>query len=97
MRDDGLVPSALGPAPDRSMTGDAALNGPSTGLGLPSVSIPTSLAAEGLPLGTQFIGGPFEEARLLMAARCVETALGFTAAPAIKSRASSRPSGEAGL
>ena len=80
-----MMPSALGPAPDRSTTGDAAFNGPWTGLGLPSVSVPTGLAAEGLPLGTQLIGGPFEEARLLTAARWVETALGFTAAPAIKS------------
>jgi aspartyl-tRNA(Asn)/glutamyl-tRNA(Gln) amidotransferase subunit A len=85
-RYDALVmPSALGPAPDRSTTGDAAFNGPWTGLGLPSVSVPTGLAAEGLPLGTQLIGGPFEEARLLTAARWVETALGFTGAPAIKS------------
>ena len=85
-RYDALVmPSALGPAPDRSTTGDAAFNGPWTGLGLPSVSVPTGLAAEGLPLGTQLIGGPFEEARLLTAARWVESALGFTAAPAIES------------
>jgi aspartyl-tRNA(Asn)/glutamyl-tRNA(Gln) amidotransferase subunit A len=85
-RYDALVmPSALGPAPDRSTTGDAAFNGPWTGLGLPSVSVPTGLAAEGLPLGTQLIGGPFEEARLLAAARWVEAAAGFTAAPAVTS------------
>jgi aspartyl-tRNA(Asn)/glutamyl-tRNA(Gln) amidotransferase subunit A len=77
-RYDALVmPSALGPAPDRSTTGDAALNGPWTGLGLPAVSVPTGLTAEGLPLGTQLIGGPFEEARLLTAARWVEAVIGF--------------------
>jgi Asp-tRNA(Asn)/Glu-tRNA(Gln) amidotransferase A subunit family amidase len=46
------------------------------------VSVPTGLAADGLPLGTQLIGAPFEEARLLGAARWVEAAVGFAAAPA---------------
>ncbi|HEY7140546.1 MAG TPA: amidase [Methylomirabilota bacterium] len=82
-RYDALVmPSALGPAPDRSTTGDAAFNGPWTGLGVPTVSVPTGLAADGLPLGTQLVGAAFEEARLLAAARWVEAAIGFGAAPA---------------
>jgi aspartyl-tRNA(Asn)/glutamyl-tRNA(Gln) amidotransferase subunit A len=82
-RYDALVmPSALGPAPDRSTTGDAAFNGPWTGLGVPTISLPTGLAVDGLPLGTQLIGGAFEEARLLAAARWAEAAIGFTAAPA---------------
>ena len=81
-RYDALVmPSALGPAPDRSTTGDAAFNGPWTGLGVPTVSVPTGLAADGLPLGTQLIGAPFEEARLLGAARWIEAAIGFAAVP----------------
>ena len=82
-RYDALVmPSALGPAPDRGTTGDAAFNGPWTGIGVPTVSVPTGLAADGLPLGTQLIGAPFEETRLLLCARWVEAAIGFTAAPA---------------
>jgi len=81
-RYDALVmPSALGPAPDRSTTGDAAFNGPWTGLGVPTVSVPTGLSAAGLPLGTQLIGAPLGEARLLGAARWVESAVAFTAAP----------------
>jgi aspartyl-tRNA(Asn)/glutamyl-tRNA(Gln) amidotransferase subunit A len=81
-RYDALVmPSALGPAPDRSTTGDAAFNGPWTGLGVPTVSLPTGLAPDGLPLGTQFIGAPFGEARLLGAARWAEAAVAFTTAP----------------
>jgi Asp-tRNA(Asn)/Glu-tRNA(Gln) amidotransferase A subunit family amidase len=36
---------------------------------------------DGLPLGTQLIGAPFAEARLLAAARWVEAALGFAAVP----------------
>jgi aspartyl-tRNA(Asn)/glutamyl-tRNA(Gln) amidotransferase subunit A len=82
-RYDALVmPSALGPAPDRSTTGDPSFNGPWTGLGVPAVSLPTGLAPDGLPLGTQLIGAPFEEARLLGAARWVEAAIGFAGAPA---------------
>jgi aspartyl-tRNA(Asn)/glutamyl-tRNA(Gln) amidotransferase subunit A len=81
-RYDALVmPSAPGPAPDRSTTGDAVFNGPWTGLGVPTVSLPSGLSAEGLPLGTQLIGAPLGEARLLATARWVESAIGFTAAP----------------
>jgi aspartyl-tRNA(Asn)/glutamyl-tRNA(Gln) amidotransferase subunit A len=76
-----VMPSALGPAPDRGTTGDAAFNGPWTGLGVPTVSVPTGLSADGLPLGTQLIGAPLGEARLLAAARWVESAVGFAAAP----------------
>jgi aspartyl-tRNA(Asn)/glutamyl-tRNA(Gln) amidotransferase subunit A len=78
-----LMPSALGAAPDRTTTGDAAFNGPWTGLGVPAVSLPTGLAADGLPLGTQLIGAAFGEARLLAAARWAEASIGFTAAPAL--------------
>jgi aspartyl-tRNA(Asn)/glutamyl-tRNA(Gln) amidotransferase subunit A len=81
-RYDALVmPSALGSAPDRSTTGDPSFNGPWTGLGVPAVSVPTGLAPDGLPLGTQLVGAPFQEARLLGAARWVEAAMGFTGAP----------------
>ena len=76
-----LMPSATGPAPDRSTTGDAVFNGPWTGLGVPTVSIPSGLDADGLPFGTQLIGAPLSEARLLTAARWVEAAIGFRAAP----------------
>jgi aspartyl-tRNA(Asn)/glutamyl-tRNA(Gln) amidotransferase subunit A len=83
-RFDALVmPSALGAAPDRSTTGDAAFNGPWTGLGVPTVSVPTGLDAAGLPLGTQLIGAPLGEARLLAAARWIEATIGFAAAPSL--------------
>jgi aspartyl-tRNA(Asn)/glutamyl-tRNA(Gln) amidotransferase subunit A len=91
-RYDALVlPSALGPAPDRSTTGDAAFNGPWTGLGGPAVSVPTGLAAGGLPLGTQLIGAPFEESRLLAAARWVEAAVGFAEVPPARAEPGDRP------
>jgi Asp-tRNA(Asn)/Glu-tRNA(Gln) amidotransferase A subunit family amidase len=78
-----VMPSALGSPPEPSTTGDPAFNGPWTGLGLPAVSVPTGLAPDGLPLGTQLIGAPFEEGRLLGAARWVEAAVAFGAVPGV--------------
>lgn len=76
-----LMPAAPGPAPDPSTTGDPTFNAPWSGVGVPAVSLPTGLAADGLPLGTQLVGAPFAEARLLEAARWVEAAVGFIAVP----------------
>ena len=42
--------------------------------GLPSVVVPAGRSAEGLPIGVQIIGRPFEEATVLAAARVVEKA-----------------------
>lgn len=44
--------------------------------GLPSVSIPAARTREGLPIGVQIIGRPFEEEAVLAAALIVEEALG---------------------
>jgi Asp-tRNA(Asn)/Glu-tRNA(Gln) amidotransferase A subunit family amidase len=40
--------------------------------GLPSVVVPAGRSAEGLPIGVQIVGRPFEEMRVLAAARVVE-------------------------
>jgi len=81
-RVDALVmPSALGVPPEPATTGDPAFNGPWTGLGVPAVSLPSGLAPDGLPLGTQLVGAPFQETRLFRAARWVERALDFRVAP----------------
>jgi amidase len=45
-------------------------------LGLPAVSVPAGRTREGLPLGVQVIGRPFEEEALLAAASIIEAALG---------------------
>jgi amidase len=45
-------------------------------LGLPAVSVPAGRTREGLPLGVQLIGRPFEEEALLAAASIIEAALG---------------------
>lgn len=50
--------------------------------GLPGVSVPTGLNADGLPLGLQLIGRPWEEGDLLNTAYAMEQAAGFVAKPA---------------
>jgi len=50
--------------------------------GLPGISVPAGLTANGLPLGLQLIGKAFDEATMLRAAQAVETAAGFKHSPA---------------
>ncbi len=50
--------------------------------GLPGISVPAGLSADGLPLGLQLIGRAFDEETLFRAARAIERAAGFTARPA---------------
>ncbi|HEY8697947.1 MAG TPA: Asp-tRNA(Asn)/Glu-tRNA(Gln) amidotransferase subunit GatA, partial [Rhizomicrobium sp.] len=49
--------------------------------GLPGISVPAGLTADGLPLGLQLIGRAFDEATVLRAGRAVERAADFTARP----------------
>jgi aspartyl-tRNA(Asn)/glutamyl-tRNA(Gln) amidotransferase subunit A len=49
--------------------------------GLPGIAVPAGLSAEGLPLGLQLIGRPFDEATVLRAADVLERAAGFEAKP----------------
>ena len=50
--------------------------------GLPGVAVPAGLDKQGLPLGLQLIGKPWEEADLLSCAHALERAAGFVAKPA---------------
>ncbi len=50
--------------------------------GLPGIAVPTGLDAQGLPLGLQLIGRPWEEGALLNHAYVLETAAGFVSKPA---------------
>lgn len=50
--------------------------------GLPGISVPAGLDAQGLPLGLQLIGRPWEEGDLLNTAYALEQAAGFVAKPA---------------
>jgi aspartyl-tRNA(Asn)/glutamyl-tRNA(Gln) amidotransferase subunit A len=50
--------------------------------GLPAVSVPTGVDDRGLPLALQLLARPFDEARLLRAARAFEALAGWSVTPA---------------
>lgn len=54
---------------------------PASLAGLPGISLPTGLSEDGLPLGLQLLGRPFDESTLLRVAGALETAANFTAMP----------------
>jgi aspartyl-tRNA(Asn)/glutamyl-tRNA(Gln) amidotransferase subunit A len=49
--------------------------------GLPGICVPTGKDAQGLPLGLQLIGRPWEEGDLLNTAYALESAAGFVDKP----------------
>jgi Asp-tRNA(Asn)/Glu-tRNA(Gln) amidotransferase A subunit family amidase len=51
-------------------------------LGLPSAAVPAGRTANGLPIGVQVVGRPFEERNVLAAAAVIEAALGGWQRPA---------------
>jgi len=55
---------------------------PASLAGLPGISVPAGLSAEGLPLGLQVLGRAFDEATMFRVAQAVEDAAGFKAEPA---------------
>jgi len=55
--------------------------------GLPGISVPAGLSADGLPLGLQLIGKTFDEAGILKIAGVLEKQLAFTATPDLSGRA----------
>ncbi len=54
---------------------------PASLAGLPAMSVPGGLSAEGLPLGLQIIGRPLDEQGVLNAGLAIEQRAGFTARP----------------
>ena len=54
---------------------------PASLAGLPGISVPSGLSAEGLPLGLQIIGRSWDEETVFKAARSLEKAAGFSALP----------------
>ena len=71
-----LTPSTpTPPQADVTNTGNPLFQGPWTSCGLPTISIPSGLAASGLPLGIQLVAAPFSETLLLAAARWCESVL----------------------
>jgi aspartyl-tRNA(Asn)/glutamyl-tRNA(Gln) amidotransferase subunit A len=58
--------------------------GPADLAGVPAISVPAGLDANGLPLGLQVIGKPFDEETLFAVGAALETAAGFDALPQIR-------------
>jgi aspartyl-tRNA(Asn)/glutamyl-tRNA(Gln) amidotransferase subunit A len=54
---------------------------PASLAGLPGISVPAGLSADGLPLGLQIIGRPYDEETVLRVAHVLEQAAGFDAKP----------------
>jgi aspartyl-tRNA(Asn)/glutamyl-tRNA(Gln) amidotransferase subunit A len=52
--------------------------------GVPGMSVPAGLDANGLPLGLQVIGKPFDEETVFAVAAAVERAAKFDALPALR-------------
>ena len=60
-------------------------------LGNPAAVVPMGRSAEGLPIGVQIVGRPWEEERVLAISRCVEQAGGWKEPPAaVRNMARSR-------
>jgi len=67
-----------------SSTGDAAFNAPWSLIGFPTVTIPSELTGDRLPLGLQIIAKPYDEPRLLGVAEWCEAVLPFESEPPLQ-------------
>jgi Asp-tRNA(Asn)/Glu-tRNA(Gln) amidotransferase A subunit family amidase len=66
------TPTMPGPAPPLGVPASTRFTAPFNLLGWPAITVPVGTTAEGLPLGLQLVGRPWDEATLLRAARVVE-------------------------
>lgn len=70
-----LTPSTPSAATDYSTTGDAGFQSPWTYVGFPTVTIPSGVDNNGLPLGIQIIGVPFSDGSVISSAIWCENLL----------------------
>lgn len=77
-----LTPATTTPAPTGlGSTGDPAFNSPWSFCGFPSITVPSGLTDDRLPMGLQLVGRPFEEEAVLRAAHWCERIIGFGCEP----------------
>ena len=68
------TPSQPGVAPPLGEMASVKFTSPFNALGWPAISVPFGSGSGGLPLATQLVGAPWQEATVLQAARLVEEA-----------------------
>jgi Asp-tRNA(Asn)/Glu-tRNA(Gln) amidotransferase A subunit family amidase len=77
-----LCPTAPAPAPaGLGSTGDGSLCAPWSNAGVPAISLPSGIAASGLPYAIQLVQAAGASSRLLGVAAWCERVLGFTRIP----------------
>jgi len=77
-----MMPTTPAPAPSGlESTGDPTFCAPWSFAGVPAISLPSGLSADGLPLGIQLVAGAGAESKLLAVARWCEQVIGFGATP----------------
>ena len=75
-------PSTVDTAPEGlEWTGSPAFNAPWSLTGLPSITVPSGLSEDKLPLGLQLVGKPYGEMELLMIGKWCEKRLDFPDGP----------------
>jgi aspartyl-tRNA(Asn)/glutamyl-tRNA(Gln) amidotransferase subunit A len=78
-----LLPAASNTAPTPETTGDRTFQAPWSLLGSPSITLPTGLSAEGLPLASQLVARRGQDRPLLSVAAWCEDHLGLIAPPVL--------------
>jgi Asp-tRNA(Asn)/Glu-tRNA(Gln) amidotransferase A subunit family amidase len=79
-----LTPAAPGPAPEGiGATGDPVMQAPWTLADFPTMTLPSGLASNGMPIGVQISAAPLHEGLLLETARAIESILNFREQPAL--------------
>jgi aspartyl-tRNA(Asn)/glutamyl-tRNA(Gln) amidotransferase subunit A len=76
-----LMPTVAAVAPDTSTTGDSAFQGVWSLFGSPSITLPSGLSSERLPLAIQLVAPDFQEEQLLRASAWCEAVLGPMPSP----------------
>ena len=76
-----LLPTASNLPPSTVTTGDPSFQSPWSLLGLPSMSLPSGVSADGLPFAVQLVARHLDEPTLFRAASWVERELAFSARP----------------
>ncbi len=67
-----ITPATIGPAPDRTTTGNPLMNSPWSYTGLPTISFPIGLSSDGMPLAIQCAGRMHCDGELLSSAMWCE-------------------------